>query len=30
MLIDKKDIEKAKEKLGDKNAFLIADLLELD
>ena len=30
MLIDKKDIEKAKEKLGDKNAFLIAELLELD
>lgn len=30
MLIDKKDIEKAKEKLGYKNAFLIADLLELD
>ena len=30
MLIDKKDIEKAKEKLGDENAFIIADLLELD
>lgn len=30
MIIDKSDIEKAKEKLGDQNAFLIADLLELD
>ncbi len=30
MIIDKKDIEKAKEKLGDKNAFLMADLLGLD
>ena len=30
MLIDKKDIEKAKEKLGDNNAFIMAELLELD
>lgn len=30
MIIDKNDIEKAKEKLGDQNAFLMADLLELD
>lgn len=30
MLIDKADIEKAKEKLGDNNAFIIAELLELD
>lgn len=30
MLIDKKDIDKAKEKLGDDNAFIMAELLELD
>lgn len=30
MLIEKQEIEKAKEKLGDDNAFIIADLLELD
>lgn len=30
MIIDKNDIEKAKGKLGDQNAFLMADLLELD
>ena len=30
MLIEKQDIEKAKEKLGDNNAFIIAELLELD
>lgn len=30
MLIEKADIEKAKEKLGDNNAFIISDLLELD
>ncbi len=30
MIIDKKDIEKAKEKLGDENAFLTAKLLELE
>lgn len=30
MLVNREDIEKAKEKLGDENAFLIADLLELD
>lgn len=30
MIVDKKDIEAAKEKLGDENAFLIADLLELE
>lgn len=30
MLIEKTDIEKAKEKLGDDNAFIIAELLELD
>ena len=30
MIIDKKDIEKAKEKLGDENAFLMAKLLELE
>ena len=30
MIIDKKDIEKAKEKLGDENAFLMAELLELE
>ena len=30
MLIQKEDIEKAKEKLGDNNAFLMAKLLELD
>lgn len=30
MLIQKEDIEKAKEKLGDNNAFLMAELLELD
>lgn len=30
MLIEKADIEKAKEKLGDENAFLMAELLELE
>lgn len=30
MLIEKKDIEKAKEKLGDNNAFIMAELLELE
>lgn len=30
MLIEKQDIEKAKEKLGQNNAFIIAELLELD
>lgn len=30
MLIEKTDIEKAKEKLGDGNAFIIADMLELN
>lgn len=30
MLIEKTDIENAKEKLGDDNAFIIAELLELD
>ena len=30
MLVNKKDIEKAKEKLGDDNAFIIAELLELE
>lgn len=30
MLVDKKDIERAKEKLGDGNASVIAELLELD
>lgn len=30
MLVSKKDIEKAKEKLGDDNAFIIADLLNLE
>lgn len=30
MLIEKTDIEKAKEKLGDENAFLMAELLELE
>ena len=30
MLIDKETIEKAKEKLGDENALLMAELLELD
>lgn len=30
MLVEKEQIEKAKEKLGDKNAFIMADLLELD
>lgn len=30
MLIDKQIIEKAKEKLGDENALLMAELLELD
>lgn len=30
MLIEKQEIEKAKEKLGDNNAFLIAELLGLD
>lgn len=30
MLVDKKDIEKAKEKLGDDNAIIIAELLNLD
>ena len=30
MLVSREDIEKAKEKLGDENAFLIANLLELD
>lgn len=30
MLIEKSDIEKAKDKLGDDNAFLMAELLELD
>jgi len=30
LLIEKQDIEKAKEKLGDNNAVIIAELLELD
>lgn len=30
MLIDKEEIKKAKEKLGNDNAYLMADLLELD
>lgn len=30
MLIEREEIEKAKEKLGDRNATIIADLLELD
>lgn len=30
MLIEKGEIEKAKEKLGDENAFIISELLELD
>ena len=30
MLIDNNDIKKAKENLGDKNAILMAELLELD
>ena len=30
MLVDKNDIEKAKEKLGDDNAFIIAELLDLE
>lgn len=30
MLINKKDIEKAKKKLGNDNAFIVAELLELD
>lgn len=30
MVIDRKDIETAKKKLGDNNAFLIANLLDLD
>lgn len=30
MLIEKNDIEKAKDKLGDNNAFLMAELLELE
>lgn len=30
MLVNKKDIETAKEKLGDDNAFIIAELLELE
>lgn len=30
MLVEKSDIEKAKEKLGDNNAFIMAELLELD
>lgn len=30
MLIEKSDIEKAKDKLGDDNAFLMAELLELN
>lgn len=30
MIIDREDIERAKEKLGDENAFLMADILELD
>lgn len=30
MLIDKKDINKAKEKLGDENAFFMAELLEIE
>ena len=30
MLIEKTDIEKAKDKLGDNNAFLMAELLELE
>lgn len=30
MLVDKSLIEKAKEKLGDENAFIMADLLELE
>lgn len=30
MLVDKKDIEKAKEKLGDKNAFIMAELLQIE
>lgn len=29
MIIDKKDIEAAKEKLGDQNAFIMAELLDL-
>lgn len=30
MIVERNDIKKAKEKLGDNNAFLIADLLELE
>ena len=30
MLIEKQDIEKAKEKLGNENAIIIAELLKLD
>lgn len=30
MIVDKAEIKKAKEKLGDNNAFIMADLLELD
>ena len=30
MLIEQKDIEKAKSKLGDDNAFIMAELLELN
>lgn len=30
MLIEKEEIERAKAKLGDRNAFIIAELLELD
>ena len=30
LLIDKKDIERAKEKLGDNNATIIAELLGLE
>ena len=30
MLVNKKDIEKAKEKLGDDNVVIIAELLELE
>ena len=30
MIVDKKEIQKAKEKLGDRNAYIMASLLELD
>lgn len=30
LLVEKEEIKKAKEKLGEKNAFLMADLLQLD